>query len=69
MGYSEVRGKCGKCGEEYTPYLILFEDNLAVFFQWLTLKDQYGWLCPECFNEEMRSCCYAIINQGQEAVA
>lgn len=61
---SEKRGKCGCCEKEYEPYLILFEDDTLTYIEYMTLKEKYGWLCPECLKEEMNAGAFAITNTG-----
>lgn len=46
--YSTKRGICGRCGEEYEPYLLFFTDNIVVYSHYLAVKERYGWFCEDC---------------------
>lgn len=53
MGYSDERGVCGKCGDEYDPYIILWTKGFVNNANRAKVKREYGYVCPDCLNEEV----------------
>lgn len=56
--HSTQRGVCGRCGEEYEPYLLFFENSLISYAAFLEAKERYGWFCKDCRG--------AIFNNSQK---
>lgn len=57
---SEHRGFCGRCEEEYEPYIIFLCDDIECFKDWYLAKQVYGWICRDCLHEFVDSNAYAV---------
>lgn len=63
--YSDERGVCGACGSEYEPYAVMLTDDFVAITDHVSIKNWFGWLCPEC-RREFSSGGYAIMEDPVE---
>lgn len=62
---SDKRGLCGRCEEEYEPYMMLVPDNIVDLSGIIHMREKYGWFCPECLKEERPKSGIAILNNSK----
>lgn len=59
---SDRRGFCGRCKEEYEPYLVLVKENFVAISETVEINEKFNWVCRECRKAEAPSGEYALID-------
>jgi len=52
---------CGKCGLQYSRYVILIKNNFVAISDYKFEKDYYGNICSDYYGEEAMNEEYVII--------